>query len=196
MNNAENRYSEAARIDVLPVTSSRSPAELCSSRWFAVNTLPRSEARARSNIERQGWRCFSPQLLKTGRSKGRLTTQLQPLFPSYIFVELDPRQCNWRSVDGTYGVKSLVRQAGLPAALPQDYIETLISMTNDNGVFSFAQQLAPGDSVRFLSGPLTGLVGSLEQIDAHGRITILLSLLGQHSRVKSSVDKIAPAIAP
>lgn len=161
--------------------------------WFAVNTLPRSEARARTNLERQGFACFSPLLSTTNRSGRRLLTRLSPLFPSYIFVALDLQQPGWRSVDSTYGVRGLVKQAGCPSPVPRQYVNALMDMTNEHGVFSFSSHVTTGDNVRFLRGPFTGFIGTLEQMDAHGRITVLLGLLGHASRVKATVGDIAPA---
>lgn len=160
--------------------------------WYAVNTHPRSEERARTNLERQGWRCYSPLISKTSRSGQKLITRLLPLFPSYIFVELDLDRHGWRSVDNTFGVRRIVKHDGRPAALPRACIETLLSMTDKQGVFSFSQHLSPGDSVQFLSGPFVGIAGTLEKVDAHGRITILLTLLGQATRVRATAGDIAP----
>lgn len=166
-----------------------------SRRWFAVNTHPQSEARARTNLERQGWHCYSPYLLRTARVGRTLINQSRALFPSYIFVELDLDVDAWRSVDSTFGVRCIVKQEGRPVALPVGCVETMMQMTDESGHFSFSARLKPGSSVQFKSGPFTGLIGTLENIDAAGRVNVLISLLGQLSRVKTSADDVAPAKA-
>lgn len=163
-------------------------------RWFAVNTLPGNEKRARVNLERQGWSCYLPHLLRTCRNGRHLLTQLRPLFPSYLFVALDPSRTGWKSIDSSYGVRHIVKQSGVPAPLPRGCVEAMQSMTDEAGVFSFATRLAAGDAVQFTAGPFAGLIGTLEQVDAHGRITILLNLFGRTSVVRSTASEVAPAL--
>lgn len=165
-------------------------------RWFAVNTLPGNEKRARTNLERQGLSCFLPHLLKTCRSGRHLLTQLRPLFPSYLFVALDPSRMGWKSIDSTYGVRNIVKQSGVPAPLPRGCVEALQSMTDEASIFSFSSRLAAGDAVQFTSGPFAGLIGTLEQIDTQGRITILLNLLGRTSVIRTTAGEVAPTLIP
>ena len=165
------------------------PARL---RWFAVNTQPNSEQRAKLNLERQGWRCFCPQVSRTTKSGRRLTTQLRALFPGYIFLTMNPAQSRWRSVDGTFGVRAIIKSGDLPAPLPVGVVETLIAMTDGAGKVSFASSLNPGQDVRFLSGPLAGLIGRLEHLDAAGRVTVLLDLLGRATPIRGHASELAP----
>jgi transcriptional antiterminator RfaH len=161
-------------------------------KWYAVNTLPNSEQRARVNLERQGWHCFCPWVSKTTKSGRRMTTSLRALFPGYIFVTMNPAQSRWRSVDGTYGVRAIVKAGDLPAPLPAGVVETLIAMTDEAGKVSFASSLNPGQDVHFLSGPLAGLIGRLEHLDAAGRVTVLLDLLGRATPIKGHASELAP----
>lgn len=162
-------------------------------RWFAVNTQPNSELRAQVNLERQGWRCFCPQVSRTTKSGRRMTTRLRALFPGYIFVNLNLSQSRWRSVDGTFGVRAIVKAGDLPAPLPVGVVETLIAMSDETGRVSFASRLSPGEDVRFQSGPFAGLIGTLEQLDAAGRVTVLLDLLGRATPIKGHASELAPS---
>ena len=53
-------------------------------RWFAVNTLPFAEARARRNLEQQRFRTFMPRRHKTVRHARKMTTVEAPFFPRYL----------------------------------------------------------------------------------------------------------------
>lgn len=163
-------------------------------RWYVVNTHANSEKRAIANLERQGWPCFCPLVSRTSRRGERLLTQLRPLFPGYVFVSLDPGRSRWRSVDSSFGVRSIVKHGDLPAALPEGCVDALMNMSDGDGVFSFASRFRPGDRVQFLSGPFSDFVGSLETLDPQGRIVVLLDLLGRQSRVRAAVTEIAPAL--
>lgn len=162
-------------------------------RWFVVNTQPSSERRAILNIERQGWMPFCPMISKTTRSGRRLLTQDRPLFPGYLFVRLDPQNSRWRSVDGTFGVRAIVKNGDQPAALPHGYVETLIAMSDAHGRVTFASALTPGEDVKFLAGPFAGLIGRLEHLDAYGRITVLLDLLGRATPIRAQASEVLPA---
>lgn len=176
------------------VTGPHLPAEAQTNmRWFAVNTLPHAEPRAIANLERQGWRCFCPQVLRTTRSGRRMMTRLRPLFPGYAFLQMDPLRSAWRSVDGTSGVRHIVKAGDRPVPLPEGIVETLMAMTDSGGKLSFASSLSAGDNVRFLAGPFSGLVGKLAHLDAAGRITVLLDLLGRETPTKGFVAEVSPA---
>lgn len=162
-------------------------------RWFAVNTLPSAEPRARINLERQGWQCFCPMVSRTIRSGRRLTTRLRPLFPGYLFVSLDPRHSRWRSVDSTFGVRSIVKSGEHPAPLPPGCIEALIDISDADGRVTFASALTRGEDVKFLSGPFAGFVGRLEHLDPAGRVTVLLDLLGRATPIRGHASEVLPA---
>lgn len=162
-------------------------------RWFAVNTLPGNEERARVNLERQGWACFCPVVSKTTRSGRRLMTRLRPLFPGYLFVSLDPLQSRWRAVDSTFGVRAIVKSGDAPAPLPVGCVEALRAIADARGKVNFATSLRRGEDVTFLSGPFAGFVGRLEQLDGAGRVTVLLELLGRTTPIHGQASEVRPA---
>ena len=160
--------------------------------WFAVSTRPRNEARALTNLERQGWRCFCPLISGTTRSGRRLITLQRPLFPGYLFVAIDPLRGRWRAIDSTFGVRSVVTCGDAPAKLPSGCIETLMSMADHRGVVSFSSTLIAGEQVKFMSGPFTGFIGKLANLDASGRVTVLLDLLGRDTPIRGYAAELVP----
>jgi len=162
-------------------------------RWFAVNTHPSQEAKATANLMRQGWTTFYPRTPKTIRHSRRIRTELRPFFPGYVFVALDPLRDAWRAVDSTYGVRQLVRQGELPAPLPPGIVEGLQAMMAEDGRIIFTSALNQGDKVRFLAGPFADMIGSLERLDANGRVLVLLDLLGRATHVQAKAADLAPA---
>lgn len=173
----------------------RGVTEPAESRWFAVNTLPNSEQRAKVNLERQGWRCFYPQVSRTTKSGRRMYTRLRALFPGYVFVRLNLAESGWRSVDGTFGVRAIVKSGDLPAPLPQGVVEAIIQISDEDGKVSFASSLKPGQDVRFETGPFAGLIGKLEHLDGAGRVTVLLDVLGRATPIRGHVAEVAPSPA-
>src|SRR2546430_1503971 len=77
-------------------------------RWYVVHTLPLCEGRAQIQLENQSFRTFLPKRHKTIRHARKLSTVEAAFFPRYLFVALDLTRHQWRSVNGTFGVASLV----------------------------------------------------------------------------------------
>lgn len=161
-------------------------------RWFAVNTQPSAELKACMHLRNQGWQVFNPLLARSVRSARRSRNVLRPLFPGYIFVNLDTGVHQWRSVDGTIGVRCLVKAGDMPLPVPKGIVETLQSMTLENGQFVFKSTLRPGDKVRFLTGPFSELVGTLEHMSDRGRVQVMLSLLGRQTQVITNSEALQP----
>lgn len=126
------------------------------------------------------------------RSGRRTYTGVAPLFPSYIFVQLNSGPAPWRAIESTYGVRAIVKAGGSPAPIPSGVVDALIAMSDENGLFSFRAQLKPGDAVRLMAGPFAGLVGTLESLDGQGRIVVLLSLLGRATRMRAMASDVSP----
>ena len=147
-------------------------------RWYAVNTLPRREFRAKQQLENQGFRVFLPQALKTVRHARKLTTVLAPFFPRYIFVELDLTIHRWRSVNGTFGVRRLVMLGERPNPVPCGIVETMLASVGDNDVLRFERNLKTGSEVRLVAGPFAEQLGILDRLDDSGRIRVLLQIMG------------------
>src|SRR5436190_23282908 len=156
----------------------RSEAGPESVRWYAVNTLPCREFRAKQQLENQGYRVFLPQCPKTIRHARKLTTVQAPFFPRYLFVELDLTVHRWRSVNGTIGVRKLVMQGETPHPVPRGIVETMIASVDDVGLLCFQRDLTVGTSVRLIAGPFAEQLGILDRLDGQGRVRVLLNLMG------------------
>ena len=84
-----------------------------SERWFVARVLAHQENRAQLNLYRLGFRSFMPRLRRTVRHARKVRDTLNPLFPGYIFVIIDLSKHRWRSINGTFGVASLIMGAEL-----------------------------------------------------------------------------------
>ena len=164
-------------------------------RWFLVHTQPRSERRAELHLGAQGFRTHFPTIQKTIRHARQLRTIRAPLFPRYIFLILDLGRDPWLSVKSTVGVSSLFTCDDRPAAVPHGIVETLIQNTEEANLALFTRGLAPGQSVRILTGPFANFVGTLERLDNAGRVRVLLEMMGTAVPVAVRRAAICPAAA-
>lgn len=90
-------------------------------RWYAAQLIHSGMLEiAEINLTRQNFTYFTPMALDG------FPVEIEPLFPGYIFVNLDIDYDQWRSVNGTRGVVGLLpRLAERPQALPDGLVEEL-----------------------------------------------------------------------
>lgn len=147
-------------------------------RWYAVRTQPHRELRAKSQLENQAYEVFLPQCLKTVRHARKLTSLAAPFFPQYLFLRLDLTQDRWRSVNGTFGVASLVMRGEVPHPVPRGVVEAMIASVDAKGFLCLQESLATGARVRLTAGPFAEQLGVLERLDESGRVRVLLDIMG------------------
>lgn len=163
------------------------------SSWYVVNTLPHQEARAEANLRQQGYRAWLPSIKRSRRHARRIDSVLAPLFPGYLFVELDLEQETWWSINGTFGVRRLISHGDRPAPVPTGFMDALRHTLDADGLVAVPEPLAPGQKVRILAGPFVDCVGTLLFLAAKNRVALLLSVLGREVSTMVSRRVVSPA---
>ena len=161
--------------------------------WFLIQFKPNSHRIAERNLNRQGVTTFLPMHEKSRRVRGKFQETQAPLFPGYMFVQLDPEQGNWRAINSTYGVSRLVTLEGKPRPLPDALIDGLKQRCDGKGLLLPPQELEPGDQVRIEKGAFADFVATVERIEDDRRVWLLLDFMGQSTRVQSSGDHLSVA---
>ncbi|MER8370165.1 transcription termination/antitermination NusG family protein [Mesorhizobium sp. M1378] len=156
---------------------SREPAARQATRWYAAGVFPGKEHVAERHLRIQGFQPFVPRCEKTVRHARRLETRSAAYFPGYMFIALDLALQRWRSINGTFGVRSLVMQGDWPLPVPSGLVERLIELTGRDGLLDFSGGLAAGASVRILSGPFAEMIGRLDRLDSAGRARVLVAIM-------------------
>jgi len=167
--------------------------ELANAIWYVVNTQPRAESRAIYHLETQGYSVFCPRYRRTIRHARQTKVVLAPLFPAYLFVHFDILRARWRSINGTRGVVRLLARDGRPQPVPDGIVAELMAWTRDDGSFDWTSKLTIGEAVRIADGPFAELLGTLEYLDAAGRVRVLLELLGRSVSVALRSEALLPA---
>ncbi len=162
-------------------------------RWFVARVLAHQENRAQFNLHRLGFRSFVPRLRRTVRHARRLRDTLNPLFPGYIFIIIDLSKQRWRSVNGTFGVASLIMGAEQPTPVPPGVVEALVASCESREAVRLDDSLEIGQKVRILSGPFAETLCRLAYLDERGRVRVLLEIMGME--VAAHLDRSAIASA-
>jgi transcriptional antiterminator RfaH len=162
-------------------------------RWFLAHSHPKSEHKAELHLAAQGFRTYLPQIQKTIRHARQLKTVRAPLFPRYLFVVLNLERDRWLSVRSTVGVSRLLTlRDGRPEPVPVGIVEALIERSDAN-VMRLDDDLVKGQQVRILCGPFADFVGTLERLDAAGRVQVLLAMMGTTIPVQIHRSALSPA---
>lgn len=166
-------------------------------RWFVAQTQPGKETLAESHLLRQNFRIFLPLYRKTIRHARRIQEVLRPLFPGYIFVNLDLEKDQWRSINGTRGITHLLTQDDhRPLFVPEGIVETLQNEQKEQGAIalgSLANALKEGDTVRMVEGAFEDQIGTIETLSDKDRVQILLNFMNRPLKVSmplTSLEKV------
>ena len=162
-------------------------------RWIVVQSQPRKEFFAAANLANQDYRVFLPKLRKTVRHARRQREVERPLFPRYLFVELDIDRQRWRPILGTFGVASLIMADARPLPAPRGLVEAMMARADPGSVVDLSPSLEPGQRVEVLSGPFAGKIGALAALDGPGRARVLVEILGAAREIPIEADRLAPA---
>jgi len=160
-------------------------------RWFVVRTKPSSERVAEINLQRQGFRSYCPYI-----AAARTNVRRVPLFPRYLFVELDLEAALWRSVNGTFGVINLVQFGPKPSAVPAGVVEEIMSRENEDGLIMLQPEdpsLRAGDKVVLADGPLDQQFGVIIRLPGQRRAEVLLHLMGRQVKVTTPLSHVRVA---
>jgi len=164
-------------------------------RWFVVQTQPNAEAKAVVHLNRQGFSTYLPRYLKRRRHARRVDTVPAPLFPRYLFVEIDIAVQRWRSIYSTVGVSQLIGTGDVPVAVPDEVVATLRAREDDNGLIKLDQRpnLRLGDKIRIMDGVFFDCLGLYDGMPDGDRVAVLLDLLGRKVRVLVGADSVTAA---
>ena len=156
----------------------------------------------RGNMPRSGHRFSSsnkisaPSCRNAARpfaTRASLSTVTAAFFPGYLFVLLDLNRDRWRSVNGTFGISSLVMAGELPCPVPAGIVETMLALADAEGLLQLSSNLKVGAPVRFAAGPFAEQLGVIDRLDNAGRIRVLLNILGRQVPVRLNRNYALPA---
>lgn len=155
--------------------------------WYALQHKPAQGDRALQHLQNQDIACFYPKITVEKIRAGKRTKKLEPLFPGYLFVNLEQTDPVWSKLRSTRGVIRVVGFAGKPAAIADAVIqhvkESLDAVAEQGGI-------KPGQAVELSEGPFQGLSAVFQAYDGEERAIVLISFMQKQRRVKVPVAGI------
>lgn len=155
--------------------------------WYALQHKPAQGDRALAHLQNQDIACFYPKIRVEKIKAGRRIQKLEPLFPGYLFVNLEHTDPSWAKLRSTRGVIRVVSFANKPAAIADDVIrhvkESLDSVAEQGGLNS-------GEAVQLGEGPFEGINAVFQAYDGEERAIVLISFMQKQQCVKVPVSAI------
>jgi transcription antitermination factor NusG len=147
-----------------------------SNQWFALRVQSSREHAVATSLHQKGYEVFLPLYRQRRMWSDRLKEVDCPLFAGYLFCQID---LNSRSnpVVTTPGVRHIVGLAGKPAPIEEHEIAAVRKIVESQCKSEPWSTPQPGESVRILHGPLTGIEGKLIEIKSQHQLVVSVSLL-------------------
>ncbi len=151
--------------------------------WYLIKTKPKQEAIATQNLVNQGYTVFCP--------KAVFNNKTMPLFPSYLFIELDDKSQNWMPIRSTKGVSNFVR-FGLKFAKVPNQIISMIKTQQQQTIEKMIDLCShhKGDYIEIQSGPFKGQQAIFQNYNSNDRVIVLLKLIGQQQKITLDTQEI------
>jgi transcription antitermination factor NusG len=143
-------------------------------RWYAVHTRARHEKMVVERLQEQGVGTYFPLVKETHRWSDRKKVVEIPLFSCYVFARFTPTNQERLRVARTNGVLQVVGMRSEPIAIPDEQIDAVRILMNEQLPWSAHPFLKIGQRVRIRSGALNGVEGIL--VARNGDRTLVVSV--------------------
>jgi transcription antitermination factor NusG len=161
--------------------------------WYAAYTKCNHEGVVKRLLRDKGINTFLPKIIVPSRRKDRKVLIRRPLFPNYLFVELNEARENWMKTYRTPGLARICGNNGRPMPIPDEDIKSIqIFVNSDRNIYPLPY-LQVGTRVQVISGPLAGAIGVMVKEDRkHRQLVVSLELMGQSVSAYLADDEVRP----
>ncbi len=143
--------------------------------WYVVYTKARNEKKTALILEKSGIEVYCPIVKEVRQWSDRKKTVEVPLFSSYLFVHLSPKEREL--VYAAPGVVRYLFWLNRPAIVKDQEIEILKNWLSGEVLAARVQTLKPGDCLSIHKGPFKGKDGVIQNVNAN-RVQLVLKELG------------------
>lgn len=156
--------------------------------WYVVNSYSGHENRVKENLERRVqsmgiedalFRILVAEETEIEYKNGKKVEKMRNLFPGYLFVEMIMTDEAWYVVRNTPGVTGFIGSSGggaKPFPVSPEEIESILrrlGLSDKKLIVDFGV----GDTVRILSGPFTGIEGTVDSMNNDAQTAMVLTIL-------------------
>jgi len=146
--------------------------------WFAIYVKSRTEKKVSSELEKQGIDHYLPLIKILKQWSDRKKWVHEPLFKSYVFVQVDPLQ--YFEVLKTINVVQYISFEGKAVKIPPQQIEAVKYFLDDSEPMELSEEFwEKGQQVEVITGNMTGLAGELVEVKNKHQVRIKIEAINQ-----------------
>ena len=156
--------------------------------WVLIYTKARQEIIANENLQKQGFKTFLPLIAET--NKNNTFKSLVPVFPRYVFAQINLGLANWSSIKSSYGVNRIVMFGEKFTSIPDNIIDLIQGKLNIEGIYKkniSRVDFQKGDSLTIKEGSFAGIDAIFLSNKSKDRVRLLLKLL--NTTIISEINK-------
>ena len=174
--------------------------------WYVVNTYVGHENRVKDNLEKRLetmgisdnlFRIVVAEETAIDIKNEKAKEVVRNIFPGYLFVEMIMTDEAWYVVRNTPGVTGFIGSSGggakpIPVKGPE--IEAILRRIGQSDK-TVEVNFKVGDVVKILSGPFSGMEGTVESMNDQTQVaTVLIILFGRETPTDLNYGYIEPAL--
>ena len=157
-------------------------------RWYVVNTYSGHENRVKDNLEKrletmgiqeQLFRIIVAEEPEIEIKNGKQVEKMKNMFPGYVFVEMIMTDEAWYVVRNTPGVTGFIGSSGggaKPFPVSPDEMESILRRMGQSDK-KVVVDFKVGDTVKILTGPFSGMEGTISAMNDQTQIASVMTLL-------------------
>ena len=161
--------------------------------WYVVNTYAGHENRVKDNLEKRLetmgiadnlFRIVVAEETQIEIKNDKSKEVVKNIFPGYLFVEMIMTDEAWYVVRNTPGVTGFIGSSGggaKPIPVKPEEIEKILRRIGKSDK-AVEVDFKVGDAVKILSGPFSGMEGTVESMNDETQVaTVLIILFGRET---------------
>ena len=174
--------------------------------WYVVHTYSGYENKVKANIEKTiENRHLEEEILEVRvplqdvvevKNGARKTVQ-KKMFPGYVLINMVMNDDTWYVVRNTPGVTGFIGSSGggaKPIPVKDEEIEAILRRIGQSDK-AVEVSFKVGDVVKIMSGPFSGMEGTIETMNDEIQVaTVLIILFGRETPTDISYIDLAPAL--
>lgn len=148
--------------------------------WYLAYCRPREEQRASQHLRNQGIDSYYPMVEVERLVRGKREKRMEPMFPCYLFVQVDLEAFSPTRLNATRGLRHMVRFGNHWSCIPSRLIYDMMCREDSDALRARMPQLPKcGDRVIIGEGSFHGLEAIYQEPDGEHRSILLLTMFKQ-----------------
>lgn len=160
--------------------------------WYVLYTKPRNEKKTARLLSERGITVYCPVRETVKQWSDRKKKIQEPVFRSYVFVELEQYEEEQVEVLTTPGAVRFLWWQGKPGRVREEELTAIRDFLEDYKDAEWTIQMEEGNSVTVMEGPLKDQEGTIIRVQGNKAVLQLRSL-GWNITAELSVQSLRPS---